>query len=675
MPGMHDRIRREIRFSNFISVLAYATFLLLRVGGVQQLTSSGQISFLILRIFSLVHWVLIVILAGAIGHTFLSRIQPSAKNTPLLALTLSTTLGFGILATLLSALGFLQILSVFTVQGLILILMAIFGIQCSEFIKRSQLLILDALRTLRVSNPTTKFLGVFGLILTLLTLLNTLSPPWDYDGLMYHLLGPQQFLDAGGFFPDLENWYVNGPFSIEMLFTIGLSLGDDVFPKLIHFAFWIIFSLATFSWAKQWFSKPVAGIALALLLGVPALPIWASFAYIDLAWSLFEFLAFACLFTWWDDEDQSWLILAGSFTGMAMASKYLGLFGAFILGLFFLYIVWNRKRQLFSRELAALVLPAAGFAFPWYLKNLLWLNNPIYPLVWGGPAWDSVRLDLYHAYLGSFGLGKDILDFVLLPWNVYAHNESFGAVMNRNDIPNVLFLLALFSPLLIKDKRVRLLSLFCLLRLGVWYLGSQQLRFLVPIYPILSILGALSIFALSARFSVRRSLQDFLPILSIALIFIPAFYQVQIVRQYRTIDVLFGLESDQDYLHRAVGDYAATQFIREDLPETARVLLLGDGRGYYCGPKCIPDPDHFHFARQIVDLKPSTSISTWLTEMNVTYLMISIEDLDFLLQHDPTGTMRTALERISSIPLDGCFEQVYEDRWVEIYAVSCASNR
>ena len=671
---MRDRIKQAIHLSRLIYALAYATFLLLRFVGIQQLSSSGQPSFLILRIFSLLQWLLILILAGAMGYTIFSRLQSTKKNDPLLELTISTSLGFGFLATLLSALGFLQILSVITVQGLTLILLVIFGIQCSEFIERSRILIVDVLHRLRVSTPTLKVLALFVLILTLLTLINTLSPPWDYDGLMYHLLGPQQFLDAGGFFPNLDNWYVNGPFSIEMLFTIGLSLGDDIFPKLIHYSFWIMLSLATFSWAKRWFSQPAASIALALILGVPALPIWASFAYIDLAWSLFEFLAFACIFTWREDEDQSWLILAGSFTGLAMASKYLGLFGALILGLFFLFTVIELKRPLFSWNLFALVLPAAAFAFPWYLKNLLWLQNPIYPLVWGGPAWDMLRLNQYNAYLGSFGVGNGFLDFILLPWNVYAQNEAFGAVMNRNDIPNVLFLLALFTSLLIKDKRVRLLSLICLLRLGVWFLGSQQLRFLVPIYPILSILGALSIIALSARFSDRRSLQLFLPTLSIALIFIPTFYQVQILRQYRTIDVLSGQESKHDFLHRAVGDYAATRFIHKELPETARVLLLGDGRGYYCGPKCIPDPDHFHWARQIVNLDPNTSISTWLTQMDVTYLMISIEDLDFLLQHDPTGIMFDALEKLSPLSLQECFEQVYEDRWVEIFAVSCVGD-
>ena len=39
-------------------------------------------------------------------------------------------------------------------------------------------------------------LAIFGL-----ALLQTLTPPWDYDSLMYHLVGPRSFLEANGSIP------------------------------------------------------------------------------------------------------------------------------------------------------------------------------------------------------------------------------------------------------------------------------------------------------------------------------------------------------------------------------------------------------------------------------------------------------------------------------------------
>jgi hypothetical protein len=120
-----------------------------------------------------------------------------------------------------------------------------------------------------------------------------------------------------------------------------------------------------------------------------------------------------------------------------------------------------------------------------------------------------------------------------------------------------------------------------------------------------------------------------------------------------------------------VGDFAASRFIREVLPETARVLMLGNGRGYYCVPKCLPDPDHFHRARQITELSPDISLDAWLKNLGATHIQISYEDLDFLLQHDPKGVMRQAFNEISSLTYDACFGKVYDDQWVEIFEIKC----
>jgi hypothetical protein len=650
---------------------AYGLFLLIRIAWVPTFADEEPTSFPVMRLFSLIQWFLILSTSGGLGRAFLNRIHHPHEKDPLLSFILSSSLGLGVLAFFLSSLGFFQILYPISIQTVVLVLIILYADHNQAYLQQIGSITLNGIDTFRSSNLIVKTLVAFGFILGCLTLLNTLTPPWDYDGLMYHLLGPKQFLEAGGFYPDLNNWYVNGPFSIEMLFTLGMSIGDDILPKLLHFTFWALFCLSSYVWARKWFDNRVARITLALMLGVPALPIWASFAYIDLGWSLYELLAIACMLTWWKDPKPRWLIFAGSFTGMSMGSKYLGLFGAGIIGLLFLYIFISKKPHSIRVSLFSLSAPTILFAFPWYLKNILWLQNPIYPLVWGGPAWDALRLELYNGYLGSFGAGSRWVDFFTLPWNVYAHNEAFGAVMNRNDIPNLLFLLAPVALLLDKSRRTIVIAALCLLRVGIWFLGSQQLRFLLPIYPLLAMLSALAITNLSERIKRPLNLQSFLPLLSVGLIFIPAFYQIQIMRQYRTTDVLLGRMDQESFLENAVGDYTAARFINDKLAVSARVLMLGNGRGYYCVPKCVPDPDHFYRARQIVELDKSTPIAEWLAELGMTHILISIEDLDFLLQHDPTGIMQEALWRVQQISTDECFSLVYQDQWVEIFHLTC----
>jgi hypothetical protein len=668
---MHRKLSKGKKWRFFLPVI-YLVIIAVSCLVIPKFYHLDDPPYLLLRVISITQWITIVILAGGLGYASL-RYLPNwlARNEGLLVITIASSLGFGLLATLISFLGYLQILTPVIIQALIIILLVLLPSDCETFLDLVLKLVKDGFRSLPDANITTKLLAIFALILMILTLINTLTPPWDYDGLMYHLLGPSQFLEAGGFFPDFDNWYVNGPFSIEMLFTIGISLGDNVLPKLIHFAFWILLGMASFSIANLWYSREIALLTLALVLGVPAIPIWASFAYIDIAWSTFELLALGCMLTWWKENDQNWLTLAGVFTALMLGTKYLSLFGTGIIGLLFIYTLISEKRKLTGKTIIALGLPILIIALPWYLRNLIWFTNPIYPLIWGGPGWDPVRVNLYNAYLGSFGKGSHLLDFLLLPWNVYAHNELFGAVFNRNDIPHVLFILVPLAPFLRKDRMLRLLILVCLLRVGLWFIGSQQIRFLLPIYPLLALLSAVSIHDLSTGFTRRTSLQLVLPTLSVALIFIPIFYQFQIIRQYRTLDVLTGRTDREDFLENAIGDYAASKFIREELPDTARVLMLGNGRGYYCVPKCLPDPDHFHRALQIADLDPDAPLDGWMREMSATHIQISIEDLDFLLQHDPKDIMQQAFNKILSIPSNDCLEKVFDDQWVEIYEVKC----
>lgn len=197
-------------------------------------------------------------------------------------------------------------------------------------------------------------LGIF-----LLVLLQTLTPPWDYDGLMYHLEGPRLFLQAGQIVPLPENWLTYYPFLVEMLFGLGLAFGSDVFAKLVHLTFAVLLVLATYSAAARFTGRKHAWLAAAILVGIPIFPIWAGFAYSDMAWALYEFLAVYAALIWIErrqssdaDEVESasqprlpeWglLALAGALMGFALGTKYMALGGAGVLGL---VVLWQSRKD------------------------------------------------------------------------------------------------------------------------------------------------------------------------------------------------------------------------------------------------------------------------------------------------------------------------------------------
>lgn len=354
-----------------------------------------------------------------------------------------------------------------------------------------------------------------------------------------------------------------------------------------------------------------------------------------------------------------------------MGSKYLGLMGFVLLAILpTLALLRTNWRSGLMRSVE-LSVPALIIAAPWYVKNLFWFGNPIYPLVFGGPRWDEQRLDLHMAYLNSFGVGRGLLEYLLLPWNIYSKHEQFGSVMNRIDIPSVLFPLILFFPIRNRHPAVRTLLWLAVGRFALWSLGSQQIRFLLPIYPALAI-GAAD---LSSRPPGGKPayflLGRLFPALATGLMLIPLFYQIRIAAQFNPTKVAIGAESRRSYLSRIVKDYPAIRDFQRDCDESSRLLMLGDGRGYWCVPQCLPDLDHFRWARQIVNLENDAELCGWFAAQGATHILFSLEDLDSLLQHDPTSIMEKALLRVVAWRDSGKLYLVFADDWTETYLVTC----
>lgn len=615
--------------------------------------------------------VLVLALAHSAGSAVLRRLQLEG-TTALERGLISLALGIGILGYAMTALGLLGQLRTIWVTVLLGAMAAALGWELSSLVQVVGRGLRGLIRAWAAAPAIGKAVLLLAIPIGLLALVQSLAPPWDYDGLMYHLAGPQRFLQAGRLYADTDNWYVNGPFTVEMVFAIGIAFGDDIFPKLLHYAAGIMLVAATYAAGRRWLGEFGGWIATAVLLTVPTLPIWASFAYIDLAWSLYEFLALFAVLLWVERQDRHWLVLGGLLLGLALGSKYLALMGLVILvALIALRALRQGPRQAMA-ALLAFGLPALVVAGPWYLKNLIWFGNPVYPFFFGGPGWSSERLALYSAYLNSFGTGRTLLDYLLIPWNAYVQHARFGTTMNRIDIPSPLFPLVLAAPFLRKGRITSALLWVSLGRMILWAIGTQQLRFLLPIYPALSVCTAEVIGRLlPASPPHRRPGRIFLPALAIGCVTVTLFYQIVALATYRPLGTLVGLESRNAFLSRIVADYAASRFIADHLPPSSRVLLLGDGRGYYCGEQCLPDPDHFRWSAEISALDSQEELVSWFQTRRITHVLLSLEDLDFLLQHDPQRVVHAALDRLLAWRDAGCLEARFEDRWASVWEVVC----
>jgi len=331
----------------------------------------------------------------------------------------------------------------------------------------------------------------------------------------------------------------------------------------------------------------------------------------------------------------------------------------------------RRDRRVNMQSVISFGLTACLLGLPWYLKNGILSGNPFYPFLLGGPAWNTDRLAMLMRFLFSFGTGKIFVDYLLLPIRLYTHHSLFGTYMTRIEFPNLLFPIVLLYPLLRRDRVWAALSAFTGLRFIFWALGSQQTRFLLPLFPSLSLLTAFVLLRLGELIStpvVRRILG--IGLLG-GLVVTSLVYQVILFGSISPLAVILGIESKHTFLQRTVYDYPALKYAQDQLPTEARIMMMWDGQGYYCDQRCLPDAEQAQWTLMANTIYEPLSLASALKERGVTHMLLSMEGLNFFLQHDPMGQHLAAAELYLHQFRQACTKEIYRDQYMILDEITC----
>lgn len=497
-----------------------------------------------------------------------------------------------------------------------------------------------------------------------LSILQALTPPWNYDGLMYHLQAPKLFLQAGRIAFQPENWPANYPLTTEMLYTLGLAFGSDTFARLLHLSLAAWLALATFFGGRRLLGNGGGWLATAILFGIPMYPIWGSLSNNDMGWSLWGFLALLAAFR--ANENRRRLALAGVMAGLAIGSKYLALGLMFPLGL---WVLWRARRGGWRQILANGALfggVALAVASPWYVKNWLLTGNPVYPLFWGSAGWDAARLQLLAEHHRIYGTGRGWLDYLLLPVHLYTQYSRFTTFLGNTEIAGLLFPLLILYPFARKKPLLNSLLAITAGQFVFWAMGPQHVRFLLPLFPALSVLTAHTLGDIFSR--VMRPSPGRIAVAGLAggTLMATLLYAVIWFADVRPPGVISGSISKTDFLTERVESFAAEQFIQRELPSAARVLQLWDARGYYCDSRCVPDIEPSLWTR-IVTAEPTVGAAAEsLRVRGISYLMVNRTDTEFLAPSDAQ-----ARQFLLDTFLPTCGQEIYSDTHKQIFEVVC----
>jgi hypothetical protein len=551
-------------------------------------------------------------------------------------------IGYGAMAYLIFILGVLQILYPGCAY-----LVLILGLLALCFKSRDAGASMGRLFTsithntaLPVSAATTLWLG-FILLFIVLNLSTALTPPISKDALIYHLVGPKRFMQDHGIGFISGNFYTNFPFTTEMLFTMGMLLKGPILAKLIHFSFGLLTVVAIFHWTAAKSSVSTGLLSAAVYYTLPLVAKLSGWAYVDLSLAFFVLVMTTACLDWKESQDRGLVALAGIFGGLAMGIKYSGMVMVLIIVLgavLFLRQKDNPRDSQMGTTAIKVLLIAIVVASPWYLKNWILTGNPVYPFLYslfGGREWSQEMARIYALFLSFVGSEPGILNYLRLPWDV-----CFVGGGGRPDFDGYIgpiFLLVLILSMAMRPKlvEIRLMLFFSAIYFVLWGLLIQQLRFLVPIFPMLCIVLAL----LTHKSRATWPMTSF-SILSFCVftMAINTYIHIDRIKRIAPQKYIGGTQSEAEFLRSQLHSYPAIEYINLYLTDQDKVLFvfLGDGP-YYCKRPYVYDPV-FEANTFMHIIKKSTSETDALVhfrQKGITHI---------LLNHDYVSSISSILE-------------------------------
>jgi len=249
------------------------------------------------------------------------------------------------------------------------------------------------LPSLLVWLPGAALLAWAGWVWVELWVLARLRPPYDWDGLYYHIPAIHEWVVAGrvAFIDRLTDIpFVNFPMGVELsVFFLNRLTGATWIVNACNLWYWPLAFLAIVVIASRLGARGAwPWIAGAMVTGAPVFVSQSVSCYIDpgFAAAVMASIAASAIFVWESGGSaRRWSpVLLGMTAGLALGSKGTGLpFATVVLAVSAFGAAWNegvtRWRRWLPRVAVAgvVVLIVGGY---WYVRNAAVTGNPVYPI-------------------------------------------------------------------------------------------------------------------------------------------------------------------------------------------------------------------------------------------------------------------------------------------------------
>lgn len=406
-------------------------------------------------------------------------------------------------------------------------------------------------------------------------LAGALVPETFYDSLAYNIGLSQNWINHHRIFSTEFMVTSFFPLNFTVLYTAGILLKDEILAKLMALAFGAGTAYALYVFCRKYFTRESGWLAAAVFYTTPMVMLISWKTAIELGLTFYEVLALFCFVNFAGSGKRKWLYICAVFAGVSMGGKYTSFFTALTLAVLVFARELFTERKNFLKSMAnPAVFSAIVFSVVcvWYVKNFIVTGDPLYPLSWvlqnqmtsSDPA--PIKLTLSNV--------------LLFPWKYTMGNLQQESYLG----PVMLLALPLFFCFRKQGAVIRHLCLYFLLYFFLWVtVGKGYSRFFLPAAASISVVTGVYLANGSWSAVSRNLLAGFFFLAMLANIYHAALIQKStmdplgfLTGRQRKTEYLFTQRNTYPYPY-----YAAAEWLNKNAPPGAKVLVLGECRGYY----------------------------------------------------------------------------------------------
>jgi hypothetical protein len=491
------------------------------------------------------------------------------------------SMGLGMIALLMSLLGFLGLLYDSAIYVLLIVLS--FSLLFS-YNRLKQAFILPKLSLKDTPLWQIGILGVF-VLYVMYQLFNCMTPVINGDSIAWYLSVPKHFIENKSILnAQLSEDYIssNMPINLYMLSVLGIILRSEILSQLIlGWLMSVLATLAIYVTIKPFSGEKIALLGAILVYTMPTMSWLIYSAKMDMGYLMFEMVFWSLLIRWFRTKNIRDIFVGAIFLGFGIGSKYHSLITLTCVFASLAIVLMMQKSKLKDvvRLLFIFSIMSLAVGAPSYVKNFLLTHNPFFPFLSGEVSLEGEGFNIY----------RNLTDFPRFAYNMIFRKDFLLSEMRMADKP-LGFLTLVWIPFLSWRKIKTHLGILAtilfysivmliLVMFSVWPFP----RHILPAFALITIFGLINTGDIqSNKFTKVAGCVFFLMLMfQLATTFIGANMRdkIQYLVGSKTkftylADVLFN-SPKSTHMNSSVMAYV------QGMPPDTRILALDNGNGYY----------------------------------------------------------------------------------------------